>query len=186
MIFDTLSSLFTEEVIYSLMGGGDSGYGKDMMAQSFCETFEMAQTIVGYYAVAFFSMVLLSGDDDKRRAIKGCMRMAEQRYNFTLATFDFLDDVEEVLLSNITVTKSPIAAPSPNVSGREEIDEANTALTNPPTSAPTPNSADRTEKEEENEGKKSSAAFSGRRATTQNAFMIPLLLLGFLTSKNIM
>ena len=74
---------------YRLFAGGNLEVGKDLVNQSFCDTYDEVQAILGYYAVAFFSTMLLLEDDERDQAIE-CMN----DQSGSLSTYDFLDSSE--------------------------------------------------------------------------------------------
>ena len=119
--------------------------------QSFCETFDEVQTIVGYYAVAFFSAMLLLDNDERDQAIK-CMN--EESANFSLTTFEFLDG---------------------SASTNEETTDAGTSSTTTPTSVPLVNSGG---EGEEKEDQSSSGMLLLVSITTISCLLLNSFLLG--------
>ena len=123
-VFDMLSSMLGEDTVYQLFGGGEIERGKNLVDQSFCETVDEVQTIVGYYAVAFFSAMLLLDNDERDQAIK-CMN--EESANFSLTTFEFFDGSgstnEETTDAATSSTTTPTSVPLVNSGGEGEEKE---------------------------------------------------------------
>ena len=150
-VFDMLSSMLGEDTVYQLFGGGEIERGKNLVDQSFCETVDEVQTIVGYYAVAFFSAMLLLDNDKRDQAIK-CMN--EESANFSLTTFEFLDGSE---------------------STNKETTDAATSFTTTPTSVPLVNSG---AEGEEKEDQSSSGMLLLVSITTISCLLLNSFLLG--------
>lgn len=134
IIFDMLLAFGGDEnTAFALMGGGDIDEGKERMSQSLCGTFEMTQSILNYYATAFFTATLLYGDDDEnsnqeRNAIKKCMM--EQAEIFPLSSFEFLDD------ATISGTSMLDSTPAPNPNTTMDGGDANKTETATSAAAP--------------------------------------------------
>jgi len=85
-LFDRLSSVLGEGMTYRLIGGGNYKVGEVRVNESYCDTNDEVQSILGYYAVAFFSAMLLLEDDEEREQAFECMN--EQ--SASLSTYEFL------------------------------------------------------------------------------------------------
>lgn len=85
-LFNRLSSVLGEGMVYRLIGRGNYKAGKGRVNKSFCDTNDEVQSILGYYAVAFFSAMLLLEDDEEREQAFECMN--EQ--SASLSTYEFL------------------------------------------------------------------------------------------------
>ena len=130
IIFDMLLTFGggDENTAFALMGGGDIDEGKERMSQSLCESFEMTQTILNYYATAFFTMTLLYGDGDEdsnqeRNAIKKCMM--EQAEIFPLSSFEFLDD--DTISGTIMLDSTPGSDPNTTMDVDGDANKTETA-----------------------------------------------------------
>ena len=84
--FDRLSSVLGEGMAYRLIGGGNYKVGKGRVNEAFCDTNDEVQSILGYYAVAFFSAMLLLEDEEEIEQVFECM----YEQSTSLSTYEYL------------------------------------------------------------------------------------------------
>ena len=85
-LFDRLSSVLGEGMTYRLVGGGNYKKGRGRVNESYCDTNDEVQSILGYYAVAFFSAMLLLEDEEEREQVFECM----YEQSVSLSTYEYL------------------------------------------------------------------------------------------------
>ena len=72
---------------YRLVGGGNYKVGnKVRVNESYCDTNDEVQSILGYYAVAFFSAMLLLEDEEEIEQAFECM----YEQSTSLSTYEYL------------------------------------------------------------------------------------------------